>query len=750
MRYFIYLLFVGFSVLSWAQDLEEKKVFEKGHTNTNKFRQLYDEFATPTTYRTASGAPGTSYYQQRADYKMDIELDDSKQKIYGSSTITYYNNSPDPLDFLWVQMDQNKNKKGSDSNCMNGHKLETIEKPKEFITDHLLEEFDGGFDIDYIKDAKGNDLKHFINKTMMRIDLDEPLLPGKKFVFKTKWSYNIVDHTIHRERSGYEYFKWDNNYLYVIAQFYPRMAVYNETEGWQNTPFWGDAEFNLSFGDFEVNITVPSDHIVEGTGVLVNRKEVFTPTQYERFQKATKSYDKPVIIVSQEEAMEKEKSFAKTKKTWRFKATKVRDFAFASSRKFIMDAMAVQLGDKTVMATSLYPKEGNPLWEQYSTRVVAHTLKSYSEMTFDYPYHKAVSVHSYNQGMEYPMICWNYGRPDDAGYVAEHVKNGMISVIIHEIGHNWFPMIVNSDERQWAWMDEGLNSFLEYLTEQKWEKGFPSRRGPVEKVIPYMSSEQRFLEPIMTNPENIRNLGGNAYTKPASALNILRETVMEPELFDHAFKVYANRWKFKQPTPEDFFRTMEDASAMDLDWFWRGWFYTTDYVDVAVKGVTQFYVTDEPNQEVKDYLKKMNREITDIVPLVYSVYKGSVDYKEGMDKPFELEEVKPLKEYVEENFTLTERAKLKKPKYFYEVVFENKGGLVMPLIVEITYEDNTSEQYKYPAQLWRRNHEEVVKIYGTQKRIKKILVDPNMELADVNAENNIWPPLEGDTPKEIE
>ncbi len=740
-RLSIYIVLALFSTIGIAQETPEAAETPKrepGHTNINKFRQLYDEFATPTPYRTASGAPGSAYYQQRADYKMDIELDDVKQKIYGSSTITYTNNSPDALDFVWVQMDQNKNKKKSDSNCMNGHNMEPISQPEAFSKEFLLEDFDGGFDIEYVKDNSGKDLSYYINKTMMRIDLKAPLLPGKKLEFKTKWSYNIVNHTIHRERSGYEYFKYDNNYLYVIAQFYPRMAVYNEVEGWQNTPYWGDAEFALSFGDFEVNITVPSDHILEATGELQNRKDVYTATQLSRYEQATKSFDKPVIIVTQQEAMQAEKTFATTKKTWRFKAQNVRDFAFATSRKFIMDAMAVKLGDKTVMATSLYPKEGNPLWEEYSTKVVAHTLKSYSEMTFDYPYHKAVSVHSHNQGMEYPMICWNYGRPDDTGYVPEHIKNGMISVIIHEIGHNWFPMIVNSDERQWAWMDEGLNSFLEYLTEQKWSNTFPSRRGPIDKVLLYMAEEQRFLEPIMTNPENIQNLGSNAYTKTATALNILRETVMGHELFDYSFKTYANRWKFKHPTPEDFFRTMEDASAMDLDWFWRGWFYTTDYVDMGVKGVTQFFVTDQPNQEVRDYLKKMNREITDIVPLVYAVAEGSVDYKEGMNKPFEISQVKPLQDYIDANFTLSEKLKLQKPKYFYEVIFDKPGGLVMPLIVELTFEDGSVETHEYPAQIWRRNHEEVAKVYATQKRIRKILIDPNEQLADINKDNNFW------------
>jgi hypothetical protein len=735
----LFILIVSITNIT-AQEVEKPK--EQGHSSNNKFRQLYDEFATPTPYRTASGAPGAAYYQQRADYKMDIELDDKNQKIIGSSTITYTNNSPDALDFLWVQLDQNKNEKKSDIHCMDSEIMGTIMQPDDFVKDHLDPPFDGGFHIEYVKDSKGNYLKHTINKTMMRIDLDKPLLPGKKISFQTQWWYNIIDHTVDRERSGYEYFKGDGNYLYVIAQFYPRMAVYNETEGWQNMQYRGEAEFALSFGDYDVNITVPSDHILEATGELLNRNEVFTTEQLKKYDLATKTFDKPVIIVSQTEAKKAELGYAETKKTWKFKATQVRDFAFASSRKFIMDAMAVKVGAKIVMAVSLYPKEGNPLWEEYSTKAVAHTLKSYSEMTFDYPYHKAVSVHSHDQGMEYPMICWNYGRPDATGYVSDRTKYGMISVIIHEVGHNWFPMIVNSDERQWAWMDEGLNSFMQYLTEKKWDSEYPSRRGPVEKVITYMSGEQRFLEPIMSNPEHIQHLGSNAYTKTATALNILRETIMGKELFDYAFKTYANRWKFKHPTPEDFFRTMEDASAIDLDWYFRGWFYTTDYVDIGIQKVKQYFITTQPNKEVRDYLEKMNRKISDLAPLVYSVSSDSEDFNPEIDKPFKITDVQLVEEFLNVNYIPSKQAQLLQPKYFYEVTFDKPGGLIMPIIVEITYEDKTTEVHRFPAEIWRKNENEAVRVFGVQKRIKKILVDPFVETADINQSNNVWPKLQ--------
>jgi hypothetical protein len=520
------------------------------------------------------------------------------------------------------------------------------------------------------------------------------------------------------------------------------MAVYNDVEGWQNQQFWGSGEFTLPFGNFEVNITVPADHIMEATGTLLNRQEVFTAAQLARLAIAEKTFDKPVVVVTQEEAEAAEKGFSDKKKTWKFKAENVRDFGIATSRKFIYDAMAVKLNSKTAMAVSVYPKEGNPLWGEYSTKAVAHTLKSYSNHTFDYPYPKAVSVHAQDQGMEYPMICWNWGRPDADGKYSDRVKNGMISVIVHEVGHNYFPMIVNSDERQWTWMDEGLNSFMEYMALMEWDPNFPADRGPAKNIVPYMSGDQKGLEPIMSNSESIRQFGNNAYGKPAAGLNILRETVMGRELFDYAFKTYANRWKFKHPTPEDFFRTMEDASAFDLDWFWRGWFYTTDNNDIGIKDVKKFFVSNEPTKEVEEFMKKRRRRNSNSGPMVYMVADGSEDYKPEMNKPFQIKDFQALDEYVNKTFSAEEKAKLKDPKYFYQVTFDKPGGLVMPIIVELTFEDGTTEIQKFPAQIWRMNDKEVSRTFATQKVITKIVLDPKLETADVDTANNTWPKAE--------
>ncbi|WP_298425030.1 M1 family metallopeptidase [uncultured Kordia sp.] len=739
--YILAFLFIGAN-LAIAQETQDDKK-PQGHINQNKFRQLYQEFSTPNMYRTASGAPGKAYYQQQADYEMDIELDDKNEKLYGVETITYKNNSPDDLAYLWVQLDQNIRAKNSQASLKNGQRIPRLQRASTFVRSYVADPFDGGFNIDYVRDAKGKPLSFTINETMMRIDLPETLESGDKVSFTIKWWYNINNHVKNRARSGFEHFAKDGNNAYVIAQFFPRMAVYNDVEGWQNYQFWGNGEFALPFGNYKVNITVPADHILDATGKLQNRKNVFTKEMMKRYERATNSYDKPVIIVTQEEAEAAEKNFSNKKKTWKFYAENVRDFAFASSRKFIWDMQAVDINGKKVMAVSMYPKEGNPLWEEYSTKAVASTLETYSKHTFDYPYHKAISVHAKNQGMEYPMICWNYGRPNEDGTYSERTKFGMISVIIHEVGHNFFPMIVNSDERQWGWMDEGLDTFMQYLSEQEFAKTYPesvastggkypSRRGEASKIVPYMKGNQTRLSPIMSNPENVFQLGPNAYGKPATGLNILRETVMGREAFDHAFKTYSQRWMFKHPTPEDFFRTMEDASGIDLDWFWRGWFYTTDFVDIGIESVDKYQVGSR---------KGKNGDF------VYFVPEDDVRYtKENEGKSvLDLEANAPLKEYLMDNFSEQERNTMKDPKYFYEVKFNKPGGLVMPIIVECTYEDGTTEMMKYPVQIWRKNDNSAKIVIASSKAIKTLQLDPKLETADVDTSNNAWPTEEGNT-----
>ena len=702
-----------------------------GHKNNNKFKQLYEEFSTPNRYRTASGSPGKDYYQQKVDYTMDIILDDKNSKLYGNENINYKNNSPDELSYLWIQLDQNIRAEYNMEDMKTSSGIPKMSSVDSFVEEFTSETFIGGFNIQQVTDENGRPLRFTINKTMMRVDLPNPIKSGQVFNFSIKWWYKINDHVPARDSSGFEYFSEDDNRAYVIAQFFPRLAVYNDVEGWQNYQFWGNGEFALNFGDYDVKITVPDDHIMEATGELQNPKDVLSKLELQRYKKAANSFDKPIVIISEEEVREKEKKKSDGKSTWHFVAKNVRDFAFASSRKFIWDMMAVKVGGKNIIASSLYPKEGNPLWEEYSTRVVAHTLKVYSKYTFDYPYPKAVSVHSKNQGMEYPMICWNYGRPNKDGLYSDRTKYAMISVIIHEVGHNFFPMIVNSDERQWGWMDEGLDTFVQYLTEQEFEEDYPSRRGEPSKIIRYMSGDQDFLSPIMSNPENVFQLGPNAYSKPATALNILRETIMGPELFDFSFKTYAKRWKFKHPTPEDFFRTMEDASAVDLDWFWRGWFYSTDVVDIGIKSVDNYVVSEKPSKEIDSILSKYGMTANELNPTVFMQKNKNETSKSSevvSDSTSGFEDL---------DAALGDDKKL--PKYFYEIQFEKPGGLVMPIIVDYSYEDGTKERIKYPVQIWRKNDSVVKRLITSDKKLIGVELDPDAETADINLNNNSWP-----------
>ncbi len=708
-----------------------------------KFEQLGSALPTPNSYRTASGAPGHEYWQQRADYNIKVTLDDSNQSITGSETITYFNNSPDVLTYLWLQLDQNRRAKDSDS-----YKVSTSTVGNEMTevqAEAMLNDFDGGHKISSITDITGKALKYTIQKTMMRVELPAPLAKGQSFSFAIKWSYNINDRLKIGGRSGYEYFPKDDNYLYTIAQFFPRMCVYDDVSGWQNKQFLGAGEFTLTFGNYLVEITVPEDHLVAATGELQNMPQLLTKNQLAKYNKAKTETVQPIIIATEEEAREREKTKLNGTKTWKFKADNVRDFAFASSRKFIWDAMAVVQNGKTIMAMSMYPKEGNPLWEKYSTKAVAHTLNTYSQYTFDYPYPVAWSINADKIGMEYPMICFNFGRCEEDGTYTERVKYGMISVIIHEVGHNYFPMIVNSDERQWTWMDEGLNSYLQFLSESLWQRDYPSRRGPAENIVSYMSGEQSGLTPIMTNSENIKQFGNNAYGKPATALNILRETILGRELFDYAFKEYSNRWKFKNPTPADFFRTIEDASSVDLDWFWKGWFYGTDPVDLSLEEVKVF--KSNPS-DPKALLEMKQAEMAEAENYVYKEKNKKEIKQTYVEKDTTLLDMynkqipnAALIEKAKQSSTSVAPSKAEQMNY-YQMTFKNVGGLPMPIIMNFEYTDGTTEKVVIPAEIWRFDDKTVTKVFPREKEIKNVVLDPNYETADIDRTNNHYPKKE--------
>jgi hypothetical protein len=739
-----------------------------GSNHGNKFEQLGTILNTPNEQRTASGAPGVKYWQQRADYQIKCELDENQLSLKGSETITYYNNSPDVLTYIWIQLDENEHNNLRNANYQISSKMPVGALTAQVDALSANKQTDNGYGISITKltDATGKKLNYTINKTMMRIEIPA-LKSGAQFIFNIDWNYKISDRMAAGGRGGYEFFPQDGNYLFTMTQWYPRLCVYSDFQGWQNHQFTGRGEFALTFGNFKVQMTVPADHIVGSTGECLNYSAVLTPAQLARYTKATNSTTAPVEIVTLAEAKAAESKKSTAKKTWVYQANNVRDFAWTASRKFVWDAMAQPINGKNVMCMSFYGKEAYNLYSKFSSRAVAHTIKTYSDFTIPYPYPVAQSVEAAN-GMEYPMICFNYGRTNADGTYSESTKNGMLGVVIHEVGHNFFPMIVNSDERQWTWMDEGLNSFVEYLTEELWDNKFPSKKGPAYTIIPYMKSSKDLLEPIMSNSENITQFGPNAYSKPATALNILRETIMGRELFDYAFKEYSRRWAFKHPTPADLFRTMEDASGEDLDWFWRGWFYGTDACDIALDSVKFAKASYDDIAGVKangkpganaaakggsrvdkpavnafeDISKIRNRENSNI-RFYTDKDLGARDfywkYARGLvviDSTTLPPVTAPVRLPVEE-FTAEEKAKYAN-KFFYELNFSNKGGLVMPIIVEFTFKDGTKMQDRIPAQIWRLNELNASKFYVHDKEVSSIIIDPMRETADIDETNNTW------------
>ena len=749
-------LAIALTVRSEAQPLPNGKHVD---SQGDRFYQIDQWLPTPNDQRTASGAPGPEYWQQRADYKISIALDDINQRLSGVAQIDYHNESPHILNYIWVQLDQNRFMPDATSAT-----AATAPSLAPRVTFDRLRSifarltFDGGYKISGVKDQQGNPLDHTIVETMMRIDLPEPMMPGASLRFSIDYAFNIIDSNLISGRSGHELFEKDGNYIYEIAQWFPRVASYTDYTGWQNKQFHGRGEFTLELGDYEVNITVPEDMVVASTGELANAEEVLKPEWQQRLA-AAKNATEPLFIVtpeeakanesvSNEEASENNGEKSLGTKTWRFVAKNVRDFAFAASRKFIWDAMGVKVGDRTVMAMSYYPNEGEPLWSQYSTESIAHTLEVYGRYSFDYPYPVAISVNGPVYGMEYPMICFNGPRPEEDGTYSKTTKYALISVIIHEVGHNYFPMIVNSDERQWTWMDEGLNSFLQFLCEQEWEADYPSRRGDPEKIVPYMRGG--YQRPIMTGSEEILQFGPNAYSKPATALNILRETILGRELFDFAFKEYSNRWKFKRPTPSDFFRTMEDASGVDLDWFWRGWFYSTDHVDIGIEDV-KLYIVDQgdPDEAAERKRKEREEEEPTLSTQLNQELPKRIDWQPGLkdfyNSPdydeFAVEEsARKAYQKMLDELDDTQRSLLQRTTNFYSVKFRNHGGIVMPIIVRLHYADSTNEIVRIPVQIWRSNGDEVSKLFVSEKEVVRIELDPYRETADTESSNNHWPP----------
>ena len=756
-KVFALMVLFAFVICSHAQDIKNNP----GSNHGNRFEQLGTILPTPNEYRTASGAPGSKYWQQRCDYDIVCELDEPNRRLNGKETLTYYNNSPDILTYLWIQLDENQHSSDNNSGYQNSNSM-----PKN-LSDHDLARMNGKKDKTYgdnivkITDASGKTLNYTINKTMMRVELPQSLKPGQQFIFKIEWNYNIIERTKYGGRGGFENFAEDGNDLFTMTQWYPRLCVYSDFQGWQNHQFVGSGEFALTFGNFKVAMTVPADHIVMSTGQGQNYQQVLSSKEYARWQTAQNAKD-VTEIVTLDEAIAKEKLRSTQKKTWIFKADMVRDFAWGSSRKFIWDAMPAFVEGKKIMCMSAYGKEAYNLYRRYSTKAVAHTIKSYSKFTIPYPYPVAQSLEAAN-GMEYPMICFNFGRCEKDGTYSEGTKNGMLGVVIHEVGHNFFPMIINSDERQWTWMDEGLNSFVEYLTEELWDNKFPVGKGPAYKIIDYMKLPKDQLEPIMTNSENLINFGANAYSKPATGLNILRETIMGRNLFDYAFKEYARRWAFKHPTPADLFRTMEDASGEDLDWYWRGWFYGTEPCDISLDSVKWANLSTEvaksPNNQERtitqtvakpiqnnfeDISKIRNREDKNIVFATdadLSLRDFYWRYDRGLAKVDTASTTITLPESSTEQLTAEQKIQIAGGKNLYELTFSNVGGLVMPIIIEWTFKDGSKQVDRIPVYVWRKNENKVTKTFLKDNEAVSIKIDPMRETADINEKNNSWPSI---------
>ena len=740
------------------------------------FRQLEDEdWPSPNRERRATGAPGPDYWQQQVDYDIQVSLDETARRLTATETVTYTNNAPDTLDFLWFLLDQNRFRPdsiavmtetvggGGRASGTLGDEAPSGISERALRRRQMLEENGYGFNITSVTDEAGAAMDFTIVDTLMRIDLDEALETGDSITFTIEWNYNLVETLAIGGRSGWECFEETDDTggdcIFQIAQWFPRAAVFSDYEGWHNKAFLGRGEFGLEFGDYTVAITVPQDFVVAATGELQNADEVLSEQQRERLEGA-RSAEEPVFIVTPDEARANERRGSRSTATWVFAAENVRDFAWAGSRKFIWDAVGVEQDGEgeapdLVLAMSFYPNESEPLWSTYSTRAVEHTIEVYNSFAFPYPYPTAQSIAGPQGGMEYPMITFNggtYGRPvvDDDGNLTYSLrsKRGLIGVIIHEIGHIYFPMVVNTDERQWTWMDEGINSFLQFQAERLWEEDFPVRRGDPHSITAYMASTNQM--PIMTQSDSIQQFGANAYSKPTIALVVLRETVLGRELFDEAFRAYAERWRFRRPTPYDFFRTMEEVSGVDLDWFWRGWFYSTDHVDIAITSVFEGTIDTENPQVENARRRAEDRADPESLTQVRNREEGLATYAErnpevldfySANDPFTTtNRERERYDRTVEGLEPWQREQLEYDGHIYYLTFENQGGVVMPIILEFTFDDGSTEMVRIPAEIWRYNPETVTWSYMSERQVTQVELDPLWETADVDRSDNYFPP----------
>lgn len=715
------------------------------------FRQLEEILPTPNDARTASGAPGRAYWQQQADHDIAVTISADASTATGTERITYHNRSPDDLRYLWLQLDQNRfdwNSRGELSTPAPDFAQNQGMRWLDGVV--RKQSWSGGYSITRVALADGAALPFTIVDTMMRVDLPTELVSGESLAFDVAWTFPIVDVRVGHERSNSEFLEADNAPIVEMAQFFPRMAAYTDVNGWQHKAFLGRGEFTTEFGDFTLAVTVPDNWTVVATGELTNAKDVLTTTQQARYAEAKLS-ERPIMITNAAEAAVLRAQKSSATKTWRFDAKQVRDCAFAASPAYLWDGARAPIPgtDRAALAMSVYPIEAEPLWSKYSTHAVAHTIDSYSRHALPYPYPIAISANGPVGGMEYPMICFNGPRPEKDGTYSEGTKKGLIGVVIHEVGHNWFPMIINSDERQWTWLDEGLNTFCQYLAEQEWAEKYESGRGEPHKIVEYMTTVGE--PPIMTNSESIARLGPNAYAKPATALNVLRETILGRENFDFAFREYCRRWAFKRPQPADFFRTMEDASGVDLDWFWRAWFYDTRAVDVAIEEVIALRIKSMDPAEEKAIARAERDGLAptlsdDANALMNAAHPPREirfpelqDFYSSFDQ-FAVSDAdrKSFEEFAEK-LTAHDRALLKTTLSFTLIRFRNDGGLITPLPLEMQFADGTSKSVVLPAELWKLDPRRVSKLIVSASPVVKVTLDKHRQIADADITDNAFP-----------
>jgi hypothetical protein len=618
------------------------------------------DLPAPNAQREGSGAPGPGYWQQQVDYSIDATVEPETRLVSGKGRVTYHNNSPDALDYLWLHLEQNSFRDDG---------LASAVSPRG--PDGKRRGGSDGYTISAVKGVDGAELKFTPMDLVARLDLPAPLPPGGTFSWDMEWSFKIPD-GVYR-RFGLE--KVEQGKIVEVAQWFPCVAVYDDVYGWNTLPYIGSGEFYTNFGDYDVRISVPREDLVVATGVLQNPTEVWTAEQQARWEKAKSSTETVMIRSADEVGKAETRPAGDGPLTWHFKASKVRTFAFAASDAFILDAASLDGTPDSTLCVSAYPKEATPNWT-HSTQMLRTAMGGFNERWSKFPWPVMTNVNGPERGMEYPQIIFCGSRRDE---------RSLYGVTAHELGHNWFPMVVNTDERRHGWMDEGFNTFIDYYSAWDWfsepDQDAINRRGSGNPSSGGTLMRSTQVLPIDTPPDRLTGglNGALSYGKTAQGLVLLRESILGPERFDAAFRTYIRRWSFKSPQPSDFFRSMDDAAGMDLAWFWREWFQETDVLDQAIGSVVQ--------------------------PLA-AWHKDTGEWTWTPGK----------------------------------VVVENRGDMVMPLVFRVTFEGGEQRTVTLPVDIWNNTNRWTEPIPASAK-ITSVVIDPETAFPDMDRTNNTWKAL---------